>query len=186
MARFPVGVSTDGPRKIGGPLGSGSPVKSREHSSDKFRKAPVPNIQTGEVGLPEHHPRHTVLKENEGAGVVEMHGYASGRSRISILVQPPLFFGVDPGERLVPGEVRLDPSDSGQFGTVPKDNTPQVGMLALGCDTCIKKQTETVGHIPAVCENVDSPGYLRQDLGDRHDLGALGGLPRPTNRSGET
>ena len=63
MTSLPVGVSTDGPREIRGPLGSVALVKARKHSPNTFRKGPMPNIQTEKVGLPKHHPRHTVLEE---------------------------------------------------------------------------------------------------------------------------
>ena len=51
-------------------MGSDTSVEAGEHRADELRQGPIAAIQTEKVGLPEHHPRHTVLKKDQGAGVV--------------------------------------------------------------------------------------------------------------------
>ena len=115
-----------------------------------------------------------------------MHGNSSGGSSIGSLIEAPIISGVPPAESLFQGEVRLDPCDSGQFDTVPGNNTPEIGMLALAHDPGVEKESETIRHIPAIGEDVHSSRRLRQDLSHSHDFGSLGGLPLPANWARET
>ena len=69
MPSFPVCLGTDGPRKIGSPLGPGASVEAWGHSADELRQGTIAAIQTEKVGLPEHHTRNTVLEQGKGSRV---------------------------------------------------------------------------------------------------------------------
>ena len=112
MSALPVEVRTDGSGLIGGALGPMPSVKPRENGAHKLGQRPVPEIQTEEISLPEYHPPRPKLEESEGARVLLVHGNAAGSSGIGSLIESPIGGGVPSAERLVQGEVCLDPCDS--------------------------------------------------------------------------
>ena len=141
---LPAEVRTDGSGLIGGSLGPMSSMETRKNGPDKLGKGPIPEIQSEKVGLPEYHPPHPVLEEGESARVLLVHGNASGGGGIGSFVESPVSSGVPTAKCLVPGEVCLDPSDSGQLEAMACNDSPKVGMLTEGHDTGVQKEPKPV------------------------------------------
>ena len=74
MHGLPTKVGTDTTGHVSGALGAGPNVETRGYTTMEFREGAVSHVHTDEMGLPEPDNAGTVLEQNDGPGVLRMHG----------------------------------------------------------------------------------------------------------------
>ena len=111
-----------------------------------------------------------------------MHAQPSGGCRVSTCIEAPIFFAIPSSSSLVKGEVSFNPGDPFEPVTMRGDNGPEVTMLPLGQRLGLQYKLKTVGHIPAVRQNMHTAWGPDQRLDRRGHLRALGSLPGPADR----
>ena len=130
------------------------------------------------MGLPKLDHAGPVLKKGKSSGVFSVHVYASGGSKIRLVVEAPIV-GTDAAAKgLFERKVGLDPGDPCQLMPVGEDSSPKITVLPRGQEMRVKNGVEPVRNITAVGKNVESARGTSEGLCGRGDFSPLGGLPR--------